>query len=134
MSFYSNFILLFIFVYSKLVYAVDLDRPFIYSEGEVLPDGIDSIIAYFKGTNYTLTEEKIKGITNATLIPFFKKCQTDKVDTVFAYIPNSDFDMINELAVLYNIFVWNIVAYPTRVCYSNIMFGYDIDKSSLYSI
>lgn len=134
MSFYSYFILLFIFVYSEIVYAVDFKRPFLYSETETLPDGIDIIIEYFAGTDYTLTEKKIKGITNTTLIPFFKECQKDKVDTVFAYIPNSDFEMINKLAVLYDIFIWNIVAYPTRVCYSNIMFGYDIDKSSLYSI
>lgn len=133
MSFSNLLIILIAFCWENVV-CITLERPFLYVENEALPVGVDHIIGYLGTTDFKLTDQKIKEVSSATLIPLFKEYQKNNVDTVFACIPSADFNMINELAVQYNIFIWNIIPYTRPICYSNIIFGYDSVSSSLYTL
>lgn len=95
---------------------------------------ITYMIKYIEKINSLTLVENVITISNETISKIFKNEQKKKISTVFAYLPDQDFDMINKIAVQYNIYVWNAVAYASATCYSNIIFGYDISISTLLSM
>lgn len=92
------------------------------------------VIKYIeKISDLTLVEKQI-AISNETISEIFRNEKEKMIGTVFAYLPDADYDMINKIAREYNIYVWNAVAFASATCYSNIIFGYDISTSTLLSI
>lgn len=108
-------------------------RPFLYSGSKDV--GIDTIIKYFgsKNDNIRLEEHSIDnsevGISSA-----LSSIHDGGNDTVFAYLVDTNFTMLNEYAVKYNMYIWNAVPYPEDACFTNIIFGYDSPLTSLKSI
>lgn len=116
----------------KYTFADDIERIFIVN-GNV-PVGINHISNYLTKTFEIKITRTTLPSSNQELSKLFKGQHDMGIETVFAYIPDDDFDMINKIAVENNIYVWNAVAYANSTCYSNIIFGYDISESSLQSI
>lgn len=108
-------------------------RPFLYSGSTAV--GIDKIIQYFgsKNDNIRLEQQSIdnteEGISSA-----LSSIHDSGNDTVFAYLADTNFTMLNEYAVKYNMYIWNAVPYPEDACFTNIIFGYDSPLTSLKSI
>lgn len=125
---FFKFFLLFI----SFAGCVEVSRLFIYEN--TFSTEIQTILDYFSNTNeQKLVPTKIV-VNNATLNELFKTSQKNKEDTIFAYLPSADFNMINELAKMYEIYIWNAVEYADHICYSNIVFGYDISESGIECI
>lgn len=120
-----KFFLLFIYFAG----CVEVSRLFIYENA--LSTEIQSILDYFSNSNKQILVPNKIVVNNATLNDLFKVCQKNKEDTIFAYLPSADFNMINELAKMYDIYIWNAVEYSDHICYSNIIFGYDISESGI---
>lgn len=108
-------------------------RPFLYSGSK--PVEIDTIIKYFgsKNDNIRLEEQSIdnteEGISSA-----LSSIHEGGNDTVFAYLADTNFTLLNEYAAKYNMYIWNAVPYPEDACFTNIIFGYDSPLTSLKSI
>lgn len=125
-----------VFLLIYLIYICSCDpivRPFIHS-GSV-PNEVETILTYFGDDNDKMkmikqsVEKTEEGISKA-----FKKIRGDGYDTVFGYLPDMNFTMVNEYAVKYGIYLWNAILFPEEACFTNIIFGYDFPLTSLKSI
>lgn len=122
----------FIFFCISCISGETIERQFLVRSKATID--ITYMIKYIEKISDLTLVENVIAISNETISKIFKNEQEKKIGNVFAYLPDEDFDMINKIAVQYNIYVWNAVAYASATCYSNIIFGYDISISTLLSI
>lgn len=107
----------------------------IFMHTNQLPDKVDEIIEYI-GIEYSIELEKVE-LTDSSrkgLTEMIKKVSDAGNDTMFAYLPDVNVTLLNEIARQYDVYVWNAIAYPERVCLSNVVLGYDAVSTSLLSM
>lgn len=127
MSIFLSFILLL-----HLSFCSNVTRIFMHESS--LPNQVDTIINFVEVEYSFKLEKKVIGVAEGDLEEVIKEVSDVGNDTIFAYLPNVNVTLLNEIAKKYNMYIWNAVELDVHVCLSNVILGYDVITSSLLGI